>query len=334
MKQLLQILTVVSITTLFLSSCEKDETSDSNILETFDCISGDCMNVGSNGTYNSLSDCQSSCDVSNNTETFNCINGDCINVGNNGAYSSLSDCQINCGDSNNTETFDCINGDCINVGSNGTYSSFSDCQIVCDGSNLSPCNGMTTISWGGHTYQLVEIGSQCWFAENLRYSGNIQEVTSINWNYIWNTGNEQPAWGYYNDDSANDAVYGKLYNWYAVNTGILCPSGWHIPTDTEWTELTDYLGDIVVAGGKMKTTTGWDAPNTGASNSSGFSGLPGGYRYYFGNEFNIGSKGFWWSSTEYYADDAWYRTLSNNGANAYISKHYKEYGFSCRCIKD
>src|SRR5690606_33259564 len=97
------------------------------------------------------------------------------------------------------------------------------------------------------------------------------------------------AWCYYNNDPANEIIYGKLYNWYAVNDPRgLAPVGWHIPSDSEWTILTDYLGGFEVAGGKMKETgtTHWANPNIGADNSSGFTGLPGGYRAYNSAEFN------------------------------------------------
>ena len=108
-----------------------------------------------------------------------------------------------------------------------------------------------------------------------------------------------PGYRWYKNDAANKSIYGALYNWYAVNTGKLCSSGWHIPTDAEWTTLIDFLGGEGVAGGKLKETgiTHWKSPNIGATNSSGFSALPGGERFYDDNFFYIMNKGFWWSST-------------------------------------
>lgn len=189
----------------------------------------------------------------------------------------------------------------------------------------------------GQTYKTICIGNQVWMTENLRYSGNIPHVSGkANWTAIWNNGNpiEQPAWCYYANNAANDAIYGKLYNWYAVNTGSLCPPGWHIPTDAEWTELIDYLGGENVAGGKLKSTTGWQAPNTDATNESGFSGFPGGQCDMYGDFIYIGSTGRWWSSQESFS----YTALSSNlyFFNGNMEKHHqhKTYGLSCRCVKD
>lgn len=160
----------------------------------------------------------------------------------------------------------------------------------------------------------VTICSQTWATRNLgvtTYSDGtvIPQVTDqTQWANL-TTG----AWCYYNNDPANDAVYGKLYNWYAA-AGIydaaslanpalrkkLAPTGWHVPTDAEWTTLTTCLGGITIAGGKMKETgtAHWQSPNQDATNSSGFTGLPGGYRFSYGSFNFIGNYGFWWSSSE------------------------------------
>lgn len=194
----------------------------------------------------------------------------------------------------------------------------------------------------GQIYSVAQIGNQCWFAENLRYVGDIPQVIgNTNWAAISDSGNptNQPAWCYYGDNPTNDAIYGKLYNWHAVNTGTLCPQGWHIPTDADWTALITYLdpnGSNItnVAGGKMKSTTGWNPPNTDATNESGFSGLPGGYRYGGGSFNSVGEEGLWWSSTEndtYYASI--YGLFYGNGA-AESGATYKTLGFSCRCLRD
>jgi uncharacterized protein (TIGR02145 family) len=191
----------------------------------------------------------------------------------------------------------------------------------------------------GQTYNVVQIGSQTWFAENLRFSGSVSEVSGTNnWAalYDFNGGNllGQKAWCYYNDDPTNDAIYGKMYNWYAVNTGTLCPSGWHIPVNTEWIELTDFLGGENVAGGKMKATAFWNAPNTNASNSSGFYGLPGGRRGSTGYFSNKGNYGYYWSSSpggvaSTYAQGIAYN--SQDAINSFVGKHS---AVSCRCIQD
>ncbi len=198
---------------------------------------------------------------------------------------------------------------------------------------LNPCNGLTSITWGGDSYQLVEIGCQCWFAENLRYSTGITNVTDTSsWASLY-----VPAWINSGNNPGNDAIYGKLYNWYAVNTGSLCPSGWHIPTDAEWTQLIDFLGGESVAGGKMKSTTGWNAPNNGATNESGFSALPGGDIHWNGGRFQgFGTTAVWWSSTINPDDVYWILVYSlfNEHTMATRGDASPQMGFSCRCIKD
>ncbi len=166
----------------------------------------------------------------------------------------------------------------------------------------------------GQQYKIVVIGTQTWMAENL--------------NYTPNTGN---SWCY-DDDPAACKMYGRLYDWEtALN---VCPSGWHLPSDVEWTILTTYLGDN--AGGKMKSTKDWDAPNTDATNESGFSGLPGGrrYDYYGGLFYDLGSYGYWWSASESSADNAWRRRLGYRGGYVGRGSGYKEGGFSVRCLRN
>jgi uncharacterized protein (TIGR02145 family) len=130
---------------------------------------------------------------------------------------------------------------------------------------------------------------------------------------------------------------------YSTTPGVqgICPDGWHLPSDTEWTVLTDFLGGTNVAGGKMKSTRTapdphprWNSPNTGATNSSGFSGLPGGYRDTNGNFGNLGNDGVFWSSTEFSAADAWSRNLDYVGANVNRYFDIKGYGFGVRCLRE
>jgi len=166
--------------------------------------------------------------------------------------------------------------------------------------------------------------------ENLRVSAGIPNVIdSSQWANLTTA-----AWCYYQNNPANGATYGKLYNWYAVNTGSLCPSGWHIPTDAEWQTLVDALGGDAVAGGAMKATTLWSSPNTGATNSSGFTALPGGYRLYSGGFGSVGDYGDFWSSTENSTDNAWGRYLNYYGSDVYRNYGNKGNGFSCRCLRD
>jgi uncharacterized protein (TIGR02145 family) len=208
----------------------------------------------------------------------------------------------------------------------------------------------------GNTYQSVTNCALTFTKENLnvsKYSDGtpIPQVTSSNY-YEWST-LTTGAWCYYNDDPANEAIYGKLYNWYAV-AGIydaaslanpalrkkLAPTGWHIPTDAEWTQLIDCLGGEVVAGGKMKATgeysagTGlWAGFNVDATNISGMTCLPGGYRAGF-QFFNKLYSGFWWSSSSFSDAYAWYRFIESYNGIAYRDSYGKKMGYSVRCIKD
>ena len=194
----------------------------------------------------------------------------------------------------------------------------------------------------GNSYKTVYIGTQQWMAENLKVSKYSDGTTIPNitgnteWSYL-TTG----AWSYYNNDVANNAKYGKLYNWYAVSkysngNRNVCPTGWHVPTDSEWTVLTDYLGGTTVAGGKMKEvgTTSWISPNTGVTNTSLFTGLPGGSRYSNGNYDHIGYYGNWWSSSEDGTDGAWVRYLDNDYGDANRGGNGKKNGLSVRCLRD
>ena len=147
--------------------------------------------------------------------------------------------------------------------------------------------------------------------------------------------NKQPAWCYYDNDSKNGDKYGRLYNWYAVaDASGLCPLGWHIPSDAEWSILVNYLGGKKVAGGKMKALNNWNAPNTEASNESKFNGFPGGNRSFNGSFNVVETKGAWWSSTEYETYFAWYRDLSCSLGASDRLNCTKRFGFSVRCIKD
>jgi uncharacterized protein (TIGR02145 family) len=193
-----------------------------------------------------------------------------------------------------------------------------------------------------NTYKTVTIGTQTWMAENLKVSkySDGTAIPNITDNTQWSqlsTG----AWSYYNNDVANNAKYGKLYNWYALSKTSnsnknVCPTGWHVPTDAEWTVLTEYLGSASVAGGKMKEvgTTSWNSPNTDATNTSLFTGLPGGYRVANGSYSFIGSYGYWWGSTETNAYSAWFRNLGSGYGLTNSYNPNKEYGLSVRCLRD
>jgi len=184
----------------------------------------------------------------------------------------------------------------------------------------------------------VQIGSQTWTLKNLdvatyRNGDPIPEVQDASTWANLTTG----AWCYYANNTANGTTYGKLYNCYAVNDPRgLAPNGYHIPTDAEWSTLTDYLGGEPIAGGQMKSTSGWQNNGNG-SNTSGFTGLPGGCRYLIGNSsdfFYIGTSCIWWSSSEANTNNAWYRDLYffSDGVNSAVID--KRNGFSVRCLRD
>ncbi len=195
-----------------------------------------------------------------------------------------------------------------------TTTVFQACKKTEENINQPPTSGTFTDPRDDQTYTLIDIGSQTWFAVNLNY----------------NTGN---SWCYDNNGSNCD-IYGRLYTWEAATSA--CPDGWHLPSDDEWTTLIDFLGGEDVAGGKMKETgtTHWNSPNTGATNSSGFTALPGGYRNTFGSFSIKGYYGGWWSATEYSSTDAWGRKLYYDYDK--VSRNYngKDYGFSVRCVRD
>jgi uncharacterized protein (TIGR02145 family) len=188
----------------------------------------------------------------------------------------------------------------------------------------------------GNSYKTLEIGSQVWMAENLksdRYSnGEFIPNVKVEWSNL-NTG----AWCNHDNSKQNEDIYGKLYNWYAVvDSRNVCPLGWHVPRDEEWVLLIDYLGGKEVAGGKMKSTYTplWKSPNKSATNESGFSGLPGGYRSYVGDFSSVGNYGSWWSSSESSYPSAWSLDLDYSSGNADRHRNDKQYGFSVRCLKD
>jgi uncharacterized protein (TIGR02145 family) len=205
-----------------------------------------------------------------------------------------------------------------------------------------------TITYNSYTYNTVAIGTQCWMAENLRTDkyndGTVipdETANTSGWGSL-TTG----ARAEYVATGVTDYVvtYGYLYNWHAVtDSKKLCPDGWDVPTNEEWTILTTYLGGsgqslIVVAGGKMKSTGTdyWNSPNTDATNSSGFSALPGGYRNKFdGSSNDIRSKAYFWSATAFDYQDVFYRVLYNDfdfvGRNVNFRK---ENGASVRCLRD
>lgn len=186
-------------------------------------------------------------------------------------------------------------------------------------------------------YRIVSIGTQVWMVENLmvtRYNDGTP-VPLVTSDSEWNN-TTSPAYTWYDNKSSE---YGALYNYYTVadtNTLNICPIGWHVPSDAEWTILTDFLGGLGNAGGHMKEAglSHWNAPNTGANNQSGFTGLPGGYRDSSGPSILMGGSGYWWSSNEDSESHAWNRGLDYATVDAGRYSSYKKHGSSVRCLKD
>jgi uncharacterized protein (TIGR02145 family) len=195
------------------------------------------------------------------------------------------------------------------------------------------CINQSSVTHQGYEYDIVEIGGQCWFDENCRYlpivsDPSIASTTEPHYSVYGYTGTDVTA----AQATSNYETYGVLYNWPAVMTEGICPSGWHIPSDGEFTELTDFLDGESVAGYAMKSTSGWN-DNGGGSNSSGFNGLPGGSRY-SGDFARFGGYGYWWSATES-GSYSWIRELnfSHNGSVGRYNGN-RVSSFSARCVRD
>lgn len=187
-------------------------------------------------------------------------------------------------------------------------------------------------------YPSVLIGAQYWMTHNLDVSTyrNGVPIPYVSDTTIWG-GLTYGAWCYYNNDPANGEIYGKLYNWYAVNDlRGLAPTGWHVPSRTEWLILISNLDGPTAAGGRMKLadTTIWTSLNTGADNSSGFVGLPGGRRFSDGSFNYVGSEGHWWSTQGDGVPFAWYLSLYDNSTGVSMESNFKKSGFSVRCLRD
>jgi uncharacterized protein (TIGR02145 family) len=191
----------------------------------------------------------------------------------------------------------------------------------------------------GNVYATVTIDTQTWMAENLKTT-KYNDGTTIplvpnfsNWESL-----TTPGYCWYKNEPRYGDFYGAIYNWYTVNTGKLCPSGWHVPTQAEWETLIDYLGGTSVAGGKLKQTfvLHWNDPNVGATNEFGFTALPGGYRNTFASADYQGVRAVsrFWTATETDSDRAQFISISNDKITASIVSLLKNNGHSVRCIKD
>ncbi len=191
----------------------------------------------------------------------------------------------------------------------------------------------------GNVYNTVTIGMQVWMAENLKTT-KYNEGTAISLitnNTTWKNSITGAYCWYNNNEATYKNVYGAYYNFYAVGTNKLCPTGWHVPTDVEWATLSNYLGGNSVAGGKMKETgtTHWISPNAGATNESGFTALPGGFRSNGDGTFgNIGLYSFWWISTIYDGLNSWNLSISNTDGFFATAYYGNTNGFNVRCLRD
>ncbi len=238
----------------------------------------------------------------------------------------------------------------LNPGSNGQILTL--CNGVLTWTTGGICPSSNPVDVDGNTYTTVTIGTQVWMKENLKvskYRNGDPIPTNLSDTEWQNT--TTGAYAIYNNDAANNTTYGKLYNWYAVaDSRNLCPVGWHVPTDGEWKTLEISLGmstteaDLAgsrgeaqnVAGKLKSTSTLWNAPNAGATNESGFSGLPGGNRYGNGPYNGIGNEGLWWSSTEFFPTipNPWMRLLVSYNASSGRANYGVRDGLSVRCLRD
>jgi uncharacterized protein (TIGR02145 family) len=219
----------------------------------------------------------------------------------------------------------------------------------CSKDKVTSPSPITVTDIDGNVYRAVTIGTQVWMAENLKVThyrdGN--PIPNLTDNVAW-TADTTGAYCFYENDTTRIMTYGMLYNWLAASDGRnIAPAGWHVPSDTEWKQLEMYLGLSQAEadstgwrgtdeGGKMKETgtTHWDSPNTGATNESGFSALPGGLRFYDGDFNGMGFYASFWSTTEFNSGTAWTHSLTVGNARVARDSDLKGDGFSVRCVKD
>jgi uncharacterized protein (TIGR02145 family) len=191
----------------------------------------------------------------------------------------------------------------------------------------------------GNIYYTLQIGTQIWFRSNLSTTkfNNGDQIPNITDNTVWST-LTTPAYASYENNLSYSSTYGLLYNWYTtIDSRNVCPTGWHVPSESDWSTLISFLGGESVAGGKMKVTgtSQWKAPNSSATNSSAFSGIPGGFRDQSGIFYLISEICPWWSSTLAVTDYPWAYDLRYNRASVAVSSTYnKKRGFAIRCLKD
>ncbi len=190
----------------------------------------------------------------------------------------------------------------------------------------------------GNTYRTVQLWDLWWMAEDLKVThyNDGTPIPKVEDDAEWSN-LAAPGYCWYDNDSANNSgTYGAIYNWYAVETGKLCPSGWNVPLDEEWTSLTDRLGGLEYAGGRLKEegTAHWNEPNTGATDLAGFTALPGGMRRDFGTFDGLGGRAWWWTSSAHFQDNASNRSIDFNRSDMVRRSDNYRYGLSVRCVRD
>jgi uncharacterized protein (TIGR02145 family) len=204
--------------------------------------------------------------------------------------------------------------------------------------NGAMASAQTITDTVGNIYKTVQIGKQIWLAENLKTTklndgSPIPFVSDIkDWSNL-----STPGYCYYENDQVKfGGIFGVLYNWFAVNTGKLCPDGWHVPTDSDWKMLTSFLGGKITAGNKLKEegNTHWIWPNSGATNETGWTALPGGRRNSGGVFSSVGEWSYFWSSTPVAENKAWYYGIGNSDGTIDRYTYRKKSGFSVRCLHD
>ena len=205
------------------------------------------------------------------------------------------------------------------------------------GSSWKNLNSGSVADYDGIRYNTIKLGQQEWMTENLRtrHYNNGDEIINATSDFTWMF--PAAAWCWYDNLITNNDPWGKLYNWYAVTDARgLCPVGWHVPDESEWTILTDFLGGLSAAGGKMKEVllAYWVSQNLGATNASGFTGLPGGLRSSDGTFAGMRIDGHWWSSSATNATHAWTILLDHDDKGARETNGPKGDGYSVRCVKD
>ena len=188
----------------------------------------------------------------------------------------------------------------------------------------------------GNLYHAVIIGDQTWLSENLKVThySNGEDIVYIENGNKWSRQNHG-AYCVFDSIYSNKKTYGLLYNWFAViDKRNVCPAGWHVPSDAEWTELTNFLGGELTAGAQLKEngTKHWKSPNSKANNEADFTALPGGFRNYDGIFYDIGYYGFWWTSTKESAGLAWGRGMYYFFGDVNRDNNEVSDGFSVRCV--